>query len=687
MHHAPRSLRRAGLRSSAGLAAAALVAAGLTTLGSSASAAVPVTAELTFEPSDLVATGGAVYAVGSDIVWPEDDDDVRVSNGYVARLGTDGSVAASLDLGDGTDAVAAAPGAAGTLIVVGSTEVPAEDEDSGPTRQGAIWTVNADLQGSPQREIFDGELTDVATRGTTSAFVGTSADDDEGQSDGLVITDGGEISLGSDVVPQVVAIGRDAVFAAGFTWDDEGEGVASAWKVTEDGAEPVALEGEHTSVSDVVVDTDTDVAYVASHASNWYENPGITVLDGDDQTFVPFESPATALALSADGETLYAATSSGAVEAYATDALDSYDEDNPAPSSWFDDLEPDSILLGANGAVHLADSQGERVATFTMPGAPTNLKAVPDSMSTTGIYASWNEGKYSFELDEADQEDPTEYLVTVRNADGKRVATDTTWNQVFWADELTAGQTYTVTVTAVDGAFAGPVSSTTVSTHARFVQAPAAVTIEGSLTVGSLLTLNPGTWEPGTTFSYEWYGSKDGNGGGIAQGPTLALTAEHLGMSLTGVVTGTHPNAAGVTLAVRPGTVTRAGLPALQAGTPRLTGTAQVGKTLTATPGTWAAGTALTYRWTANGKTVAGATGRTLKVTKALQGKRIAVQVTGTLAGHQSAVATSAATAKVAAAPTAKQKAKQKAKAKKQKAKAKAKKAKQKAKAKKKSKK
>ncbi len=678
MHHAPRPLRRTGLRSSAGLAAAALLVTGLTTIGTAADAAVPTT-ELGFEPNDLVAVGDAVFAVGSDTVWSEDGDEVESSHGYVARFGADGNpVGEPLDLGDGSTAVAAAPGgAAGTLIVVGSTQVSGEDEDSEPATVGAIWTVDADLQGQPEMETLTDQLNDVATRGTTSAIVGTSSDD------GWVSTGQERISLGR-VAPQVVAIGRNAVFAAGVTWDDDGQGIATAWEVTEDGAQPVALEEEHSWVSDLVVDVDSDVAYVASHAPNWYENSGITVLDGDDQTFVELETPATALALSADGETLYATTASDTVEAYATDALDSYDDDNPAPSSWFDDLEPDSILLGANGTVHLADSQGKRVATLTTPAAPANLTAAPDSMSTTGIYASWNEGKHSFELDE---ETPTDYVVTVRNAAGNLVATETTWDQVFSTDDLAAGQTYTVTVTAVDGAFASPVSTTTVTTHARFVQAPAAVTVQGSLTVGSQVSLNPGTWEPGTTLSYEWYGSTSEGGGAIGRGQTLALTAEHLGMTITGVVTGTHPDAAGVTLDARPGAVASATLPALPAGTPRISGTAQVGKTLTATAGSWPAGTALSYRWTADGKTVAGATGRTLKVTKALQGKRIAVQVTGTLAGHRATVAASAPSTKVAAAPTAKQKAKAKAKKAKQKAKAKAKKAKQKAKAKKKAKK
>lgn len=44
---------------------------------------------------------------------------------------------------------------------------------------------------------------------------------------------------------------------------------------------------------------------------------------------------------------------------------------------------------------------------------------------------------------------------------------------------------------------------------------------------------------------------------------------------------------------------------------PAITGTAQVGQTLTVTPGTWSGGPVLTYQWAADGVAIGGATDET----------------------------------------------------------------------------
>ncbi|MCR6688366.1 lamin tail domain-containing protein [Cellulomonas sp.] len=85
------------------------------------------------------------------------------------------------------------------------------------------------------------------------------------------------------------------------------------------------------------------------------------------------------------------------------------------------------------------------------------------------------------------------------------------------------------------------------------------------------------------------------------------------------------------------------------APTPTITGTPAVGSTLRAVDGTWPAGTTVTRTWLADGTPVAGATGPTLRLAPAQQGKRITVRVTGALAGHTSVTRTSAPTARVAA--------------------------------------
>lgn len=81
---------------------------------------------------------------------------------------------------------------------------------------------------------------------------------------------------------------------------------------------------------------------------------------------------------------------------------------------------------------------------------------------------------------------------------------------------------------------------------------------------------------------------------------------------------------------------------------PTITGTAKVGQTLTAVPGTWDPKPKFSYRWYRSGSSISGATKATYKLTKSDAGKTITVKVTGTLSKHQTVARTSAATAKVA---------------------------------------
>ena len=80
----------------------------------------------------------------------------------------------------------------------------------------------------------------------------------------------------------------------------------------------------------------------------------------------------------------------------------------------------------------------------------------------------------------------------------------------------------------------------------------------------------------------------------------------------------------------------------VSSATPRVTGSAKVGATLRAVPGTWTSGTRFTYQWLRAGKVIKGATARTYKVAKADAGRALTVRVTGTRSGYVAASATSA---------------------------------------------
>ncbi|MFD1214875.1 hypothetical protein ACFQ36_22875, partial [Arthrobacter sp. GCM10027362] len=93
----------------------------------------------------------------------------------------------------------------------------------------------------------------------------------------------------------------------------------------------------------------------------------------------------------------------------------------------------------------------------------------------------------------------------------------------------------------------------------------------------------------------------------------------------------------------------RSVVPALTGPVPAISGTAAVGRTLTAKTGTWAAGTTLAFRWYRSGKAIKGATHKTYRLVAADRGKRLTVRVRGTKTGYAPARRSSEATRAVAA--------------------------------------
>ncbi|MCA0253418.1 MAG: peptidoglycan-binding protein [Actinobacteria bacterium] len=167
-------------------------------------------------------------------------------------------------------------------------------------------------------------------------------------------------------------------------------------------------------------------------------------------------------------------------------------------------------------------------------------------------------------------------------------------------------------------------------------------TIAGKAAVGETLTAKPGTWEPKpVTPSYQWYrGSKAIDG---ATQATYAIQEADGGATLAVAVTGTKDGHA-------PATVTSdatAKVPALTlTATPKPTvsGTLEVGKTLTAKPGTWEPNpVTLGYQWYRGSKAIKGATKATYKLQQDDIGKTLTVKVTGTRAGYASVTTASAA--------------------------------------------
>ena len=92
----------------------------------------------------------------------------------------------------------------------------------------------------------------------------------------------------------------------------------------------------------------------------------------------------------------------------------------------------------------------------------------------------------------------------------------------------------------------------------------------------------------------------------------------------------------------------KVGKGSLSAAKPTISGTAKVGKKLTAKPGTWKpSGVKRSYRWLRNGKSISGATKSTYTLKKADVGKKISVKVTGKKSGYTTKTVSSKATAAV----------------------------------------
>lgn len=171
-------------------------------------------------------------------------------------------------------------------------------------------------------------------------------------------------------------------------------------------------------------------------------------------------------------------------------------------------------------------------------------------------------------------------------------------------------------------------------------------TISGTAQVGQKLTAVPANWAPQPVgYTYQWY--RSGKAISKATKSAYTLAASDLDKTITVKVTvhKTGYTTASVTTeatdAVAPGTLT--------VGTPTISGTAKVGKTLAAKPGTWGPGTvSFTYQWLRNGDVIANATKSTYAATSADADAAITVKVTGKKTGYTAATAESVAVTVVA---------------------------------------
>lgn len=168
--------------------------------------------------------------------------------------------------------------------------------------------------------------------------------------------------------------------------------------------------------------------------------------------------------------------------------------------------------------------------------------------------------------------------------------------------------------------------------------------ITGTAKVGKTLTVRRGTWSP-TPSSYTQQWTRDRKPIPGATATTYRLTAADKGKRVAVEVEARRAHywdtrALATSMLVKPGTMTTV--------TPKVIGTAKVGKTLTVRRGTWSpSGVTFTQQWYRNAYPIRGATGTTRKLSTLDRGARMHVKVTARKSGYTTTSRLSPQTAKV----------------------------------------
>jgi hypothetical protein len=223
-----------------------------------------------------------------------------------------------------------------------------------------------------------------------------------------------------------------------------------------------------------------------------------------------------------------------------------------------------------------------------------------------------------------------------RNSVAIAGATNTTYTLV-QADDLT---NITIKVTGAKSGYGDEtVTSANFQVGKQFTLHPDP-SISGNLWVGQSLRVNPGKWDTGTTFTYQWY--RNGTPIASATNVTYKLVTADVGTKITVTATG---SLSGYVPKTSTSTATSAilnGKPFTKSATPVITGSLKVGKTLGTNNGYWnPSPTKVTYQWLRNLVPITGATAKTYKLTAADKGTSIRVKITVTKTGYATTTKTS----------------------------------------------
>jgi len=213
------------------------------------------------------------------------------------------------------------------------------------------------------------------------------------------------------------------------------------------------------------------------------------------------------------------------------------------------------------------------------------------------------------------------------NANGTAISGATSSTYKLIASQV--GDSITVSVTATNPSGSTKATSNSVGPVIALPPVNTALpVISGTPLVGNTLTSSTGTWTNSpTSYSYQW----NANGTAIsgATSSTYKLISSQVGDLITVSVTATNSGGSAKATSNSVGPVT-SGAP-VNTALPVISGTVQVGDTLTASTGTWTGSpTSYSYQWNANGTAISGATSSSYTLISSEVGDSITVTVTAT---------------------------------------------------------
>jgi len=212
------------------------------------------------------------------------------------------------------------------------------------------------------------------------------------------------------------------------------------------------------------------------------------------------------------------------------------------------------------------------------------------------------------------------------------------------ADQLGAGLTVRVSLSAPGYQTLRVRSRPTSAVAPGQFTAGTPPTITGVAQVDHPLRATPGTWSPSGSLHYQWLADGQPISGATATsytpepGDLRKTIAVQVTVHRRGYVDAVAASTA--TLGVAPGTF-------LNTAPPSVSGTAQVGVPLTASPGRWSPSATFHYQWLVDGAEVTGATGRTFTPRAEDLGHKISVEVRASRPAYLTATVHSLDTADV----------------------------------------